>query len=277
MSVTTTDNAEAPVATEPAGRYGMVDLILSEWTKVRTVRSTMWTLGMALLIGLAASGIAPGVTRAHWATMSASNRASFHPVEVSLIGAYLGGTLLLGILGILVMSSEYATGTIRATLAAAPRRPMVLAAKVLVFAAVTLIVAEFAAFASFFLGQALLSSPAPHATLSSRGALQAVAGSGLYLCVVGLLALGIAVLVRHTAGAISGYVGFILVLPVIVSALPGSLEYQVERLLPLEIGSAMIGNPSPDAFGPWAGFLILCGYTALILALGAVLLVRRDA
>ena len=277
MSVTTTDNAEAPVATAPAGRYGMVDLIRSEWTKVRTVRSTMWTLGTTLLIGLAASGIATGVTRAHWAAMSASNRASFHPVEVSLIGAYLGGTLLLGILGILVMSSEYATGTIRATLAAAPRRPMVLAAKVLVFGAVTLILAEFAAFASFFVGQALLSSPAPHATLSSRGALQAVAGSGLYLCVVGLLALGIAVLVRHTAGAISGYVGVILVLPVIVSALPGSLEYQVERLLPLEIGSAIIGNPSPDAFGPWTGFLILCGYTALILALGSVLLVRRDA
>jgi len=277
MSVTTTDNAEAPVATAPAGRYGMVDLIRSEWTKVRTVRSTMWTLGTTLLIGLAASGIATGVTRAHWGAMSASNRASFHPVEVSLIGAYLGGTLLLGILGILVMSSEYATGTIRATLAAAPRRPMVLAAKVLVFGAVTLILAEFAAFASFFLGQALLSSPAPHATLSSRGALQAVAGSGLYLCVVGLLALGIAVLVRHTAGAISGYVGVILVLPVIVSALPGSLEYQVERLLPLEIGSAIIGNPSPDAFGPWTGFLILCGYTALILALGSVLLVRRDA
>jgi ABC-2 type transport system permease protein len=277
MSATTVDDAEAPVATVPAGRYGMVDLIRSEWTKLRTVRSTAWTLGMTLLVGLAASGIAMGVTRAHWAAMSASNRASFHPIEVSLMGAYLGGTLLLGILGILVVSSEYATGTIRATLAAAPRRPMVLAAKVLVFGAVTLVVAEIVTFAGFFLGQALLTSPAPHATLASRGALQAVAGSGLYLCVVGLLALGIAVLVRHTAGAISGYVGVILVLPVIVSALPGSLEYQVERLLPLEIGSAIIGNPAPEAFGPWTGFLILCGYTVLVLALGSVLLVRRDA
>jgi hypothetical protein len=76
MSVTTVDNAGAPVAAAPAGRYGMVDLIRSEWTKVRTVRSTMWTLGMTLLVGLAASGIATGVTRAHWATMSASNRVS---------------------------------------------------------------------------------------------------------------------------------------------------------------------------------------------------------
>jgi ABC-type transport system involved in multi-copper enzyme maturation permease subunit len=193
------------------------------------------------------------------------------------MGVYLGGTLLLGILGILVMSGEYATGTIRATLAAAPRRPMVLAAKVLVFGAVTLVAAEVTAFAGFFLGQALLTSPAPHATLSSPGALRAVAGIGLFLCVVGLLALGIAVLVRHTAAAISAYVGVILVLPILVSALPGSLQHQIERLLPLEIGSVMINNSAPDAFGPWTGFVILCGYTAVILVLGAVLLVRRDA
>jgi ABC-2 type transport system permease protein len=277
MSVTTTDTGGTPVVATPVGRYGMADLVRSEWTKLRTVRSTIWTVGMTVLTGLAASAIATGVTRAHWASMSASNRASFHPIEVSLTGVYLGGTLMLGILGILVVSSEYATGTIRATLAAAPRRPMVLAAKVLVFGTVTLVVAEFVALAGFFLGQALLSSPAPHATLSSPSALRAVGGTGLFLGVVGLLALGIAVLVRHTAGAISAYVGVILVLPIIVSALPGSLQYQVERLLPLEIGSAMINNPAPDAFGPWTGFLILCGYAALILAVGTVLLVRRDA
>jgi ABC-2 type transport system permease protein len=277
MSATVTDIAATPWAATPPGRYGTVDLMRSEWTKLRTVRSTIWTLGMTVLVGLAASGIATGVTSAHWATMTASNKASFHPVEVSLTGADLGGTLLLGMLGILVMSGEYATGTIRATLSAAPRRPMVLAAKVLVFGAVTLVVAELVAFASFFLGQALLTAPAPHATLSSPGALRAVAGIGLFLCVVGLLALGIAVLVRHTAGAISSYVGVILVLPIIVSALPGSLQDQIERLLPLEIGSAMINNPAPAAFGPWTGFFIICGYTVLILALGTVFLVRRDA
>ena len=276
MSVTTAIPS-TPLTAAPPGRYGTADLLRSEWTKLRTVRSTMWTVGMTVLIGLAASGIATGVTRAHWAAMSASNKAAFDPVEVSLMGAYLGGTLLLGILGILVVSSEYATGTIRATLAAAPRRPMVLAAKVVVAGTVTLVVAELVAFASFFVGQAFLSAPTRRATLASPGALRAVAGIGLYLCVVGLLALGIAVMVRHTAGAISAYVGVILVLPIIVSALPGSLEYQIERVLPLEIGSAMINNPSPDAFDPWTGLLILCGYTALILAVGTVLLVRRDA
>lgn len=277
MSLTTMDNGATPVAATPAGRYGMADLVRSEWTKLRTVRSTAWTLGMTALVGLAASGIATGVTRAQWAAMPASNKASFHPVEVSLMGVYLGGTLLLGILGILVMSSEYATGTIRATLAAAPRRPMVLAAKVLVFGAATLVAAEVTAFAGFFLGQALLTSPAPHATLSSPGALRAVAGIGLFLCVVGLLALGIAVLVRHTAGAISAYVGVILVLPIIVSALPGTLQPEIERLLPIEFGSVMINDSAPGAFGPWAGLLILCGYAVLVLALGALFLVRRDA
>jgi ABC-2 type transport system permease protein len=277
MSMTTTNTGGTPVLATPVGRYGMADLVRSEWTKLRTVRSTLWTLGMTVFIGLAASAIAMGVTRAHWASMSAGNKTSFHPIEVSLIGGYLGGTLLLGILGILVVSSEYATGTIRATLAAAPRRPMVLAAKVLVFGTVTLVVAELAAFGGFFLGQALLTSPARRATLSSPTALRAVAGAGLFLCVVGLLALGIAVVVRHTAGAISVYVGVILVLPIIVSAIPGSLQYQIERLLPLEIGSAIINDPSADAFGPWTGFGILCGYTALILAVGAVLMVRRDA
>jgi ABC-type transport system involved in multi-copper enzyme maturation permease subunit len=277
MSVTTMDNAATPVAATPAGRYGMVDLVRSEWTKLRTVRSTIWTLGTTILTGLAASAIATGVTRARWATESASNKAAFDPIEVSLMGVFLGGTLLLGILGILVVSGEYSTGTIRATFAAAPRRPMVLAAKVLVFGVVTLVVAEVTAFTGFLLGQALLTSPAKHATLSSPGALRAVAGLGLYLCVAGLLALGIAVVIRHTAGAISAYVFVLLVLPIIAGALPNPLQHQIERLLPLEIGSAMINNPAPDAFGPWAGFLILCGYTVLILSLATVLLVRRDA
>jgi hypothetical protein len=255
----------------------MRGLLRSEWTKLRTVRSTIWTLGTTVLIGVAASAIATGVTRAHWATESAGNRAAFDPVEVSLTGVYLGGTLLLGILGILVVSGEYGTGTIRATLAAAPRRPMVLAAKVLVFGAVTLVVAEVTAFAGFLLGQALLTSPARHATLSTPGALRAVAGIGLFLCVAGLFALGIAVVVRHTAGAISAYVFVLLVLPIIVGGLPSPLQHQIERLLPLEIGSVMVNNSAPDAFGPWAGFFIVCGYTVLILALGTVLLVRRDA
>ena len=279
------DKAPVPLAPAPAGRYRMIDLMRSEWTKLRTVRSTMWTLGMTVLVGVAASAIAAAVTRAHWATMSASGRAGFHPVDATLLGVYFGGMLLLGILGILVMSSEYATGTIRATFAAAPRRPMVFAAKILVFGAVAFVISEVAAFLSFFVGQALLSSPAAHATLSSPGALRAIVGVGLFLCVVGLFALGVALVIRHTAGAIVAYVGVVLILPTLVSVFPSSLQNQILRFLPSEIGSVMVNstgaNPvaldASHAFGLWVGFFILCGYTVLLLAVGTVLLVRRDA
>lgn len=261
----------------PAGRVSLKGLLGSEWTKLRTVRSTMWTLAATILTGVAASATAMAFTRAHWATESAAARAAFNPAEVSLVGVYLGGSLVIGILGILVMSGEYATGTIRATLAAEPRRPRVLAAKVLVFAAVSLITAEVTSFASFLIGQAILTSPARHDTLSSPGALQAVAGVGLFLCACGLLALGIAAVIRHTAGAIGAYAFVMLVLPIAVAGLPSSIGDNIERFLPEEVGSVMINNAIPRGFGPWTEFAILCGYTVIMLALGTVLLVRRDA
>jgi ABC-type transport system involved in multi-copper enzyme maturation permease subunit len=262
----------------PAGRVSLTGLLGSEWTKLRTVRSTMWTLGATVFIGVAVSVLSMAEVRAQWTTTSASARVGFDPVGTSLTGAAFGGALLLGVLGILVISGEYATGTIRVTLAAEPRRPMALAAKVLVFAAVSLITAEVTTFASFLIGQAFLTSPAPHATLSSPGALRAMAGTGLFLCVVGLFALGIAAIVRHTAGAIGLYVFVVLVLPIINQSLPSSLGNQLHRFLPLTIGHAMT-NPSavPHAFGPWTGFAVLCGYAVLPLVLGTVLLVRRDA
>jgi ABC-type transport system involved in multi-copper enzyme maturation permease subunit len=246
------------------GRVTLAGLLRSEWTKLRTVRSTVWTLAM-------------GFTRAHWLTESPAARAVFDPVEVSLMPTYLGGSLLLGILGILVVSGEYAHGTIRVTFAADPRRPMVLTAKVLVFAALSLVVAEVTSFASFLVGEAFLTSPAKHVTLSSPGALRAVAGIGLFLCVSGLLALGMAVIIRHTAGAIGAYAFVQLVAPIIVAAFPHSLQEQVSRWLPMSIGATMIGDPGPNAFAPWTGFALLCAYAAAALAAGAVTLVRRDA
>jgi ABC-2 type transport system permease protein len=183
------------------------------------------------------------------------------------------------VLGVLVMSAEYGTGTIRATFSAAPRRPLVLAAKVIVFGVVTLLVAEIVAFASFLVGQALLTAPAAHASLSTPGALRAVVGTGLYLGVIGLFALGLATIIRHTAGAISAFVGLLLVLPIIIEALPNSLQFDIRRFLPLQIGGVMMSvtSPNPHSFAPWTGFLVLCVYAAAVLVIGGVLLVRRDA
>jgi ABC-2 type transport system permease protein len=261
----------------PPGHYGIVGLLRSEWTKLRTVRSTMWTLGLTIVIGVVLGGLATGVTRANWATMSPSKQAGYDPIGSSLTGVFFG-TFTIGVLGALVMSGEYGTGTIRAVFCAAPRRPWVLAAKALVFAAVALVISEITAFASFFLGQALLTAPAPHATIGSPGALRAVVAGGLYLCVMGLLSLGLAAMIRHTAGAISAFAGVLLLIPVIVQQLPSSLDNDLARYTPLRIGVAQIsGTPQPNTFSPWIGLAILVGYAAVFLVSGAVLLVKRDA
>jgi hypothetical protein len=275
-----TSTMREPVAAEralPPGRYPFSGLLASEWTKLRTVRSTMWTLGVTIVLGIGLSALVTAETRAHWSTMAPGDRLTFDPAQTSLIGMAFG-QFAIGILGVLVLSAEYGTGTIRATFAAAPRRPTVLAAKVVVFGGVSLLVSEVVAFISFFLGQALLTAPAVHTTIGSPGVLRAVAGSGLYLCVLGLLALGLAAIIRHTAGAISAFIGILLVLPLIVAALPNFLSDRIEKFLPAHIGQAMVSvRPRVDAFAPWPGFLLLCGYAAAVLLIGGYLLARRDA
>jgi hypothetical protein len=261
----------------PPGRYGISGLLRSEWTKLRSVRSTMWTLGVTILLGIGVSVLATAETRSHWLT--SGPHFGFDPISTSLIGVIVG-QFAIGVLGVLVISAEYGTGTIRATLSAAPRRSLVLAAKVLVFGVVALVVAEVVSFLAFFIGQALLTAPATHATLSSPGALRAVVGSGLYVTILGLFSLGLATIIRHTAGAISAFVGILLVLPLIVQALPTSLSTDVRRYLPDRIGAQMINGPStgfPNAFSPWIGLLVLCGYAAAALVIGGVLLRQRDA
>jgi hypothetical protein len=232
------------------------------------------------------------------------------PTARSLIGIFLG-QLVFGVLGVLIMSAEYGTGTIRATLSAVPRRPVVLAAKILVFGAVAVVVSEVLAFGAFGLGQALLSAKhslgpsaaitkhahqlglrIPHnvqgllstgsASLGQPGVTRAVVGAGLYLAVLGLLALGLATIIRHTAGAISAFVGVVLVLPLIVEALPTSISNAVARYLPANIGRVMFSTHGvPDsigpAFSPWTGFALLVLYTLVVLAVGCWVLVHRDA
>ena len=182
-------------------------------------------------------------------------------------------------LGILVMSAEYSTGTIRATFAAVPRRPLVLAAKVAVFGVVTLVVGEIVSFVAFFIGQRILSGKAPSAALSDPGVLRAVLSGGLYLLALGLLALGLASIIRVTAAAISTFVGLLFILPIIADVLPSSYTSDIGRFLPANIGTVMMSAHyhGTDPFGPWTSFGLLCAYAAVALLVGGVLLVRRDA
>lgn len=283
----------------PPGRYSIIDLMRSEWTKLRSVRSTLWSSVLVVILGIGIGVLATAETRANW---SHTTHPGFDPTQTSLIGV-LAVQLVIGVLGVLVVTGEYGTGTIRATFSAAPRRPLVLAAKAAVFSFTALLLSEVVAFVSFFLGQAMLTAPATHATLSTPGALRAVVGCGLYLCVIGLLGVGLGVIIRHSAGAIGAFVGVLLVFPIIVSALPQSIINAVRRYEPLQIGHAMItvaavrsgvghvikavgphhhilivrAGGGPATFSPWVGLGVLCGYVVAVLAVGTVLLVRRDA
>lgn len=262
----------------PPGRYGFFDLVKSEWTKIRTVRSTMWTLGVVVVLGIGIGALVTALTRSHWSSMNYGQRASFDAPATSLIGLFFD-QFAIGILGVLVITAEYTTGTIRATFSAAPNRSRVFAAKIVVFGVLSFIVAELTSFAAFFLGQFLLSAPATHATLSSPGALRAVFGGGLYLCLLGLIALGMGTIIRHTAGAISAFVATLLVLPIIAQALPNQLSLDIRRFMPDRIGIDMLTTNGGNAgvFSPWVGMLILGVYAVVLLAIGASLLERRDA
>jgi ABC-2 type transport system permease protein len=277
------DPTTAPTTTPPPhpalprGRYGLWGLLRSEWTKIRTVRSTLWSLGVLAFLGVGLSALATAETSSHWSQMSFVDQATFDPTRVSLIGIFFG-QLVIGILGVIVVSGEYGTGTIRATFAAAPRRPLVVLAKVIVFGTVAFVVSEIVSFASYFLGQSLLAAPTPHTTLADPGAFRAVFGSGLYLTLLGLFALAIAIILRHTAGAISTFVGLLLVLPIIVAVLPSSFPNAINRYLPADIGHDIVSRaPAQFDFSPWTAMAILAGYTAALLIVGTALLVRRDA
>ena len=276
--MTTTATTAVMNKTLPSGRYSFVDLVRSEWTKIRTVRSTMWTIAVTIVLGVGIGALVTAVTRSHWLSMGIGDRQSFDATATSLTGLLLA-QFSIGILGVLAVSAEYSTGTIRATFSAAPNRTRVLAAKVVVFGILSFIVAEVTSFGAFFVGQFLLSAPATHATISQPNVLRAVFGGGLFVCVLGLFAMGLGVMIRHTAGAISTFVGILLVLPIIVQALPQQLSLDVRKFMPDRIAVDMVTTKGRDfiAFSPWVGMLVLCLYAVGTLVIGASLLQSRDA
>jgi ABC-2 type transport system permease protein len=260
------------------GHYHFRGVLGTEWIKIRSVRSTVWTLLTTAIVGVGLGAIVTSAQAARFDTRSLIAQQSFDPTRSSLAG-FLFAQLAVGVLGVLIVSAEYSTGTIRATFSAIPRRPLVLAAKALLFGAIVFVVGEVVAFAAFFVGQGILSGHTPTASLSDASALRAVISAGLYLVVLGLFALGLAGIIRHTAASISGFVGMLFVLPIIAAVLPSSFSEDVNRFLPQQIGTVMMTAHyhGSDSFGPWTGFLLLVGYAAVALVVAGVLVVRRDA
>jgi ABC-2 type transport system permease protein len=291
--------ATARPAPLPAHRAGFGGLLLSEWTKIRSVRSTPWTLLVFAVVSLGLTGLFTWLTLNSLSSNQNGARDSgilTDPVTF-ILGTGLGlGQLAICVLGVLAITSEYSSGTIRASLLAVPRRYPMMLAKGLVFAVLVIIVGEIVAFCSFFIGAALVNGEtftqtakvAGHAvtvhrtlsvSLSQPGALRAVAGSGLYLTVLGLFALAIGGLIRHTAGAITAVIGLVLVIFPLADLLPGSWGAHVHAYLPTVAGQ-LVTQDKPSAgqlLSAWQGFGVFCAWTALLLAAAIFLLQKRDA
>ena len=265
------------IPSTPTGHYSLRGAIASEITKLRTVRSTMWSFGVLVVLAVGLSALATSLTSSHWNQAGFGERVTFDPIRESLIGVFFG-QFAIGVLGVLVISAEYTTGTIHVSLAAVPKRARLLIAKIIVFASATLVIGEIVAFVSFFVGQMLLRPPVPHATLSSPGALRAVVGDGVYLCLLGLIALGLGSIIRHTAAAVSTYVSLLLVLPIIIVLLPSTVSNDVSRFLPASIGHTIVSRiQNPHDFSPGVGLVVLAIYAAVALGVAGYLLVHRDA
>ena len=262
-------------AARTAPGYGFRSAAQMEWLKLRSVRSTTW---IGLVFGAAMIGLAIlALGHEHWASMSAADRASFDPVEQGFAGLAIG-QLAFGVLGALVITSEFSSGMIRATLAAVPHRPLLLAAKAAVTGAVTLVIGELFAFAAFAVGEAMLRSPAPHATLGQPGVLRAVLMAGAYPALIALIGLGIGAIIRHTAGAICAVVGLVFVLPVLVSPLSPSVQITAQKFLPDTMRNSLVAvRPFAHLFSAGLTFGLLCTYALVALAAGAWALARRDA
>ncbi|KJE76957.1 ABC transporter permease subunit [Ferrimicrobium acidiphilum] len=265
------------IATTTDRRQSFGDLLSSEWIKIRSVRSTVFTLLVTAVLTIGISSLGAFAIAANWNHAGPGQRLAFDPTSRSLSGVLLG-QLALGVLGILVFTAEVATGTISATFTAASSRSKVLVAKIVMFAIVAIIVAEIVSFASFFVGQAILSGTTPTASLGGTNVLRAVAGTGLYMALLALFALGLGVIVRHTAGAITTFVALVLVLPLLVTALPTSLSNDINKFLPFTIGRTLMSvHSQPNTFSAWAGLAILAIYTVIIFLIANWRLTSRDA
>jgi ABC-2 type transport system permease protein len=257
------------------GKVTQARVALSEWTKLRSVRSTRWSFLAAVVfaIGIAALVCFGGAHQ--YPHMDPREQANFNALDHVFAGVQLA-QLAIGVLGVLVITAEYSTGMIRASMTAVPKRLPVLWGKALVFAATTAALMIPAVFIAFFVGNAILSRHHINIAFTHPGVPRAVIGAGLYLVVVGLFALGLGTIVRNTAGGIALFAGIMFVIPPLLNVLPSNWNNAISPYLPLSAGEAIMSLSSWHGRSPWAGLGLFFFYALAALAIGAVLLRRRD-
>ena len=312
MATTTTADVKLSVLPPATGHAGIRGVLASEFTKLRSVRSTYWTIGALVLVGV---GLAAAIGAGAAADLHSNpgDKAGFDATSTSLGAFFYLGQLIIAVLGAMAITSEYSTGMIRTSLTAMPRRGTVYAAKLIVFGTVTLIVSVITSFVSFFAGQAALSgsgvsaslfdsvtiprgvnmSPGPQGpngppnyhfvgtiVISPGTVLTAIIGCALFVTAVALIAFALGAIIRHTAGAITSAIGLMFVLPIIIQVLPDTWRWDVMRFFPDAAGrvlSVTIGQHNPHLWSAWPQFGVTLVYAAVLLGVGSYLFRKRDA
>lgn len=269
----------APSTSAPPASYRpiwhVIGVLRAEFCKLRTVRGTWWALAAVVVFNTATAALL-GIFLP--SRLSVHDKATLDSTRVSLGGLHLS-QVAIGLLGVLVITSEYSSGMIRASLAAVPQRRLMLAAKTLTFAAAATATGLAASFAAYLLFQAFLpAGDGMRTTLSDPGVLRAVTGAGLYLAVLGLFGLGLGTILRSSAGAVAVLLGILFVPTILISLLPGSWQHAAGRYLPMGASEVVYSvQHQPYTLSPWTGFGVFCAYAAAALILGFALISRRDA
>lgn len=263
---------------ESRERVTQARVAFSEWTKLITIRSTLWSLGVGIVLTILFPALFALVTASHWAHMSAHDRAGRHPLDIALAGVNIA-QLAIAVLGVLVITGEYSTGMIRSTLIAVPKRLPVLWAKVAVYAAVSLVLMVPAVILAFFASQEILAGHhILQISFGAPGVARAVIGGAVYVMLVGIFALGVGAILRNTAGGIATFVGIFFVIPPLMNVLPTSWNNAISQYLPSDAGRQLFAlKHAAHTLTPTAGGLLMVAYCAAVVAVAAVLLVRRDA
>ncbi len=278
------------------GRSGLPGALKSEWTKIRSVRSTLWTLLGTAIVTIGISTLFSWGQSGH---MDVVDVPTFDAARSSMFGLVLG-QLIIVVIGAMTLSSEYSTGMIRTSLTSMPRRGNVFAAKLIVLAVVALVTGLFCSFTSFFIGQVFFKNPTVRdfgnsrsegftvshpnlsVSLSDPGVLRAVIGGGLFLAGSALLAFGLAAVLRHTGGAITAAIGLLFVAGIMSNFLPHDWQKSVDKWVPFNAGGSVwaakpTGRGDIQMFAPWTGFGVFLAYAVVAIIVGAVLFKKRDA
>jgi ABC-2 type transport system permease protein len=273
----TTPQVRIPDGDAGTGGVTLPRVIHSEWTKLWSLRSTRWSLALACVFMVGLGPLAAAIEMGRWNQLSFFERATIDPVGKGVAGWNLA-ILAIGVLGVMTMTGEYATGSIRSTLMAVPKRLPVLWAKILVYGAVSFVLILVTALIGYLISQAIFSQHHINVPLGQGSSVRVVFGAVLFVSVTGIFCLALGAILRATAGAIATYVAVMFVIPPFMEIFPQSFQNAVDKWLPLNAGEGItkIGT-QPNMFSPWGGFALFCGYTLVLVVVGAYLLRRRDA